>query len=397
MKQLPMDSFFPKNFTAAYRVIFSLLVSGFVLTGIVVTVIGQVLPYFIERWQLNDEQAGFFVATQFTGSLIGAVLSNVVLTRKGFRPALAAGYLLMGAGVAALNAGSREVALAACAAYGFGYGLGIPSANIWTGETAGERRGPVLTLLNLAWGAGALICPPLVNWAAHADKLTGMFYVVAAANIAIGIALAFAPFGTSGAPAKANEEEKPGTNIAGLAVAAGLGILFFVYVGTESSVSSWTPAHAKRLNGADSHWQLVTMAFWVGLLGGRAIASAVLLRVREGIVAATCLFIGIVGCAALLSAHSRAALFGGAFLAGLGLSSLYPIYIAWLSKWFGVRARKVGGVLFALASAGGAVMPWLVGEFSKISGSLRVGLLVPLAGCLVMLAVVLLLRRRAFS
>jgi fucose permease len=86
-------------------------------------------------------------------------------------------------------------------------------------------------------------------------------------------------------------------------------------------------------------------------------------------------------------------LFGGAFLAGLGLASLFPIFIAWLSKWFGERARKVGGVMFALAALGSASMPWLVGVVSKLShGNLRVGLLVPLVGCAVMLALIGLLR-----
>ena len=90
-------------------------------------------------------------------------------------------------------------------------------------------------------------------------------------------------------------------------------------------------------------------------------------------------------------ATSRLMLFGGVFLAGLGLSSLYPIFIAWLSKWFGARARRVGGVLFALAALGGASLPPLVGVVSRYAGSLRIGLLVPLAGCAVMLTVVGLL------
>ena len=93
-----------------------------------------------------------------------------------------------------------------------------------------------------------------------------------------------------------------------------------------------------------------------------------------------------------LTAHSPVALFAGAFFAGLGLASLYPIYIAWLSKWFGQRARKVGGIMFALAAGGSATMPALAGLVSRMSGSLRIGLIVPLAGCAVMLAVIALLR-----
>jgi fucose permease len=41
--------------------------------------------------------------------------------------------------------------------------------------------------------------------------------------------------------------------------------------------------------------------------------------------------------------------------------------------------------LFALASCGGAFMPWLVGFVSTHDASLRAGLLAPLVGCLAML------------
>jgi fucose permease len=134
------------------------------------------------------------------------------------------------------------------------------------------------------------------------------------------------------------------------------------------------------------------MFFFAGLLGGRGIAAAVLLRLKEVTVSVGGVLLAATGELIFLSAHSHAALFGGAFLAGLGLASLFPIFIAWLSKWFGVRARKVGGVMFAMAAAGSALMPPLVGLASRYARSLRIGLLVPLAGCAIMLAVIYLLR-----
>jgi fucose permease len=134
------------------------------------------------------------------------------------------------------------------------------------------------------------------------------------------------------------------------------------------------------------------MFFFAGLLGGRGAAAAILLRLKEVTVAVCGLLIAAAGELIFVTAHSPAALFGGAFCAGLGLSSLYPIWVAWLSKWFGERARKVGGVMFALAALGSASMPWLVGVVSKYYQSLRVGLLVPLVGCAIMLATIALLR-----
>jgi fucose permease len=50
--------------------------------------------------------------------------------------------------------------------------------------------------------------------------------------------------------------------------------------------------------------------------------------------------------------------------------------------------------MFSLAALGGATVPWIVGVVSQKSHSLRVGLLVPLAGCFAMMILVTVLRRR---
>src|SRR5260370_38696531 len=90
------------------------------------------------------------------------------------------------------------------------------------------------------------------------------------------------------------------------------------------------------------------------------------------------ILLAAVGELIFLAARSPLALFGGAFLAGLGLAGLFPIFIAWLSKWFGARARKVGGVMFALSAGGRALVPPLVGVVSPHSGGFRIGLRGPL-------------------
>ena len=84
-------------------------------------------------------------------------------------------------------------------------------------------------------------------------------------------------------------------------------------------------------------------------------------------------------------------------LAGFGLAGVYPIFISWLSKWYGERARRLGGVMFSMAAVGGATMPWLVGFISQHADSLRVGLLVPLCGCAAMIVLVAVLRRRILA
>jgi fucose permease len=130
------------------------------------------------------------------------------------------------------------------------------------------------------------------------------------------------------------------------------------------------------------------MFFWAGLLAGRLLGPLFFLHLKESHVAISGLATAALGVATVIRADVRPVALAGVTIAGLGLSTLYPIFIAWLSLHFGIRARQVAGAMFALAALGGASLPWLVGLVSSHSGSLRVGLLVPLAGCVVMLVLV---------
>jgi fucose permease len=382
----------PAERSSAQNLIFLLLCGGFIVNGIIITFIGPILPIFIAKWKLDDTHAGMFFITQFVGSFVGVLGSSALISARGFKPAITIGLTMMGIGFALWSAPSYFFALGASAFFGIGYGLSTPGTNLWVAETYGDRRASALNVMNLAWGVGAILCSPLAKISIRTGHVSLLLYVVGAFCCLLAMMLLRAPFVHSIHDTESSESQS-GLSGAGLAIAVMLGILFFIYVGTENGISGWAAAHAKRsLTWSTDTWALAPMFFFGGLLGGRAAGAAILRRLKETTVAVGGLFLAACGTIIFSFATSRLTLFGGVFLAGLGLSSLYPIFIAWLSKWFGARARKVGGVLFALAALGGASLPPLVGVVSRYAGSLRIGLFVPLAGCAVMLAVVALLR-----
>jgi fucose permease len=71
-------------------------------------------------------------------------------------------------------------------------------------------------------------------------------------------------------------------------------------------------------------------------------------------------------------------------LSGFGLSAIFPTAIAIFAEWFGTGGA--GSIVLGCCGLGGAVIPWLVGEVSMRSHSLRVGLAVPLAAVIVAVA-----------
>jgi MFS transporter, FHS family, glucose/mannose:H+ symporter len=370
------------------------LFAGFVISGMIATILGPSLPTFIARWALDDTQAGLFFTTQFTGSLLGVLLSSAILSTRGYRDALVLGFFLMAAGVTGLNSASQYIALLATASYGFGFGIAIPATNLCIAEISGARRAAALNLVNMAWGIGAIACPVLLLAGLRANRFTAVLLSVAACALLLSIFFGSMKFETLfPKPPNAATAEQKITPAHPIHVPAALALLFFLYIGTENGISGWAAEQAHRV-GTGNTSVVMPMFFWAGLLSGRGISALILTRVKETWLVITGLVLSAIGTTWLLLATTRAQVTLGVLLAGFGLASVYPIFISWLSKWYGERARRLGGVMFSLAALGGATMPWTVGFISQHANSLRVGLLVPLVGCVAMIVLVAVLRRR---
>ena len=168
-----------------------LLSAGFVLTGVPTVIIGPILPLFISRWSLNDAQAGLFFTVQFAAALCGVWITTGLTHWRGYRPGLVIGYILTGAGLALLNAPTHALALVATAAFGFGYGMVIPPTNLSAAEAGGAG---MVSLLNFAWGIGAVACSPLILLALQHQFLPALLFALAFCGLVLAGCFLFAPF-----------------------------------------------------------------------------------------------------------------------------------------------------------------------------------------------------------
>lgn len=380
--------------SASRTPLLAILFVGFILSGIATTIVGPMLPVFIRKWGLNDGQAGIFSSIQFLAALIGTGLSGAWVAWRGYRPSLVIGYALIGLGLAGLNASTHLNALAATAAFGLGYGFITPGTNLYVAEAGGARSASLLSLLNFTWGLGAMACSPLIAMALRTGRLPGLLLSYAIFGGLLAVALLFARFG----PEK-HEQRIESAEASRLQIKRGVTIaiatLFFVYVGMETSVGVWAAEYSRRIaRGMTNITTLAPMFFYGGLTAGRGLAPLVLLSVSERSLVLGALGLAAAGTTVLIFSSTLKVTIAGVFVAGLGCASIYPIYIAWLSRWYGNRAKRIGGFLFGLASLGGSAGPWLVGTVSNYSGSLRVGFLVPLLSAVLMIGIVVGLRRQ---
>lgn len=381
-----------RNTKAGTRGLQLLLHLGFVLTGVVNTMLGPMLPALSARWTLSDAQAGYLFSTQFAGSMLGVMGSSVLTTRRGHRPCLVLGLALMALGSIALVAGDWTLGLVATLSFGVGLGLAIPTTNLLISELNPEKRTAALSLINFSWGAGAAVCPFLVAAMLRMHRHSHLLDAIAGLLILVAISLTRVSFPNVCAPRHAATMRMQLLRNRWIPI---LGALFFLYVGTEAGVGGWIATYAQRLSPASGTiWIFMPSFFWAALLVGRAITPLLLRSMQEAALARLGLAGSTIGLALLLSATTLSLIALAVSLAGFGFSSIFPIAIASLSRKFGANASHIAGSMFALAGAGGAILPWLVGYISTATGNLKFGLLVPLLGSILMLILNMILAQK---
>jgi fucose permease len=239
-----------------------------------------------------------------------------------------------------------------------------------------------------------MTCPLLIAFALKHNQISLTLLGCSGFGVVMVVGLLFASFGADERPYEAKAAEA-GSAAPAFHIGFVLACLFFIYVSMENGIGIWAAEFSRRLaNGITGMTTLAPTFFYGGLTLGRASAPLALRHLKERTLALGALALAAAGNTLLILSPGLFVAIASVFFAGLGCASIYPIYIAWLSRWYGARAKKIGGVLFALASLGGSIGPWLVGAVSQFSGSLRIGLLVPLVSALIMIGLVQLLRKQ---
>lgn len=364
------------------------LYAGFLLAGMATTLLGPLVPALSRRWGLADVAMGAVFSTQFLSSFAVTLISSSLVVRYGTSRVLALGFILIGIGLAVLGMAPWPVGMAATACYGAGLGLVLPTTNVAIAARAPGREASAVSLVNVAWSAGAVTWPLLVASIGRGGAVERPLWLVATLMALLAVTLARRAPGVVRLPGSAaatgvTRESAPAGDLRLLIFATGA--MFFLYSGVESALGGWVAEHLRRVNPSGA-WRMAPAVFWGALAGGRLLAPILLHHARESNVVITSIAVAAAATLLVSYAPSVPLGFAAAGLAGFGLAPVFPITFGAMSRTIGTVRPRAPGPLFALTAIGSAMIPWLVGACSGVSGSLRVGLLVTTAGCAVMLA-----------
>jgi fucose permease len=349
--------------------------AGFLLTGTLTTMLGPLLPAFSKAWLLDDAQSGYLFTAQFFGSILGVLLSTRAIASVGLFNSLTAGFVSMAVSIAALGFVPFAPGMFCIAIYGIGLGLTVPATNLLVAQLNPKRRAESLNILNLIWGIGAILSPPVLGPLALRQgiqlPLLGLAVLLAAVSLSLYLlSPTVLAIESQGEPADGQQSGLwTSTTLILIALSA------FLYVGVENAISGWLASLGLRTGGAERYWSFVPSVFWAAILLGRAIAPVALRHLAPIKLILVGVSVALVGTTVLLSWRSTVGLMVGAAIAGFGFAPVFPTTIAILSETFDRLASRLASVFFGFAALGGATIPWLVGVIAARYNSLQVGLM----------------------
>jgi FHS family glucose/mannose:H+ symporter-like MFS transporter len=351
-----------------------------VLTGIGLTLLGSALPMLARLWHLGDGGCGRLLLAVFAGSALGPMI-----LRPPFHRAVAWGMAMMAAGMAGLALSSGHLLFPLFLLFGTGLGVAMTANSLLTGERYPERRAAMLTLLNFSWSAGAAISPLAIHFILTRAGVQALFWSIgAAALLCTGLALLLPGPQIAGqtAPPSPSRTTRMSRSYGMLVFFSIFGLL---YCGSEAALGGWVLTYVHRLGfQIAAAPPLTASCFWLSLLIGRAIAPALLLRVREETLLGISLTGAFAGVAGLLAFHALPAIIAAAAVTGLCFAPIFPICVS-IFMTLAADATQARW-MFAVAGVGSSTLPWLTGHLSARTGSLHAGLLVPLFAVAAMLA-----------
>jgi fucose permease len=272
-----------------------------------------------------------------------------------------------------------------------GLGSSTTATNLLFGTERPNRRGTMLTRVNLFWGIGAVCCPPFVAAAIAPDTLRLVLLSLSLGALAVfaaAIALLSRIRGSGDARTQPNQVSRLSPSVFVL-----FSLLLFLYVGSETSIFGWIATYANRYDGLEpGSAGLLVSAFWISIVFGRAFTPLLVRRTSEfkvltcGVIAALC------GITSLLFSQTPPLTLTAVVVAGMGCAPIFPLTVAGLLNRIGWSQHT--GWIFAICGGGAAVVPWATGLLSAHTHSLRTAFALPLIAMVGVL--ILVLTERSF-
>jgi len=368
------------------------LCAGMFVFGIVMAILGAILPSLFATIALDKVEAGNLFLVMNFAMLIMSLAFGPVVDRFGFKAFLLGSAVLVAASLVLLSvAGSYPAVLAAVAVLGFAGGGINGGANALTADLNPERRGAALNVLGTFFGFGALTMPFLIGALLQHLGLRAILTIAALLSLVPAVMYAALRF-----PRPKHEQGFPlaqAAHVVGNPLLWLCAFLLFFQSANEFTVGGWISSYLSEIIGfAPAAASLVLAGYWAAMMSGRFVSSRIVGRLGNARLVLASAVLAFAASLIAAFAQSQLVACAGAILLGLGFAAIFPSTLAVIGEAFPAFTGTAFSVAFVVALSGGMTAPWLTGRIAADSG-LRQGMLVPVVACAAIVVLQLVIMR----
>jgi MFS transporter, FHS family, glucose/mannose:H+ symporter len=362
------------------EMLFAGAATGIFVFGIVMAVLGTLfgLPEMRARLDMSLAQQGSMFSLLYLGILVATLVAGPVIDAIGNKPILVISSALVAAGMAGFSmAHSFAQASLPATLLGLGGGGLNISTNALVSDLYGRRRGPMLNVLGIFYGIGALCIPLFAGViAGHFPIAPQLLFCAALAGACV---LLFLLMHFPQGSASQNFSWRDALEVARYPGVLVLAFLLFCQSGNEASVGGWISTYVGQTGLPARTATFILAGYWAALMIGRLFVARLLDSMDKKHLVFASGIGALLGAAILLAASSPWLLVTGALVIGLSYAGIFPTVLAIAGDAYRKLAGTVFGLLFAVALLGGMSFPSAVGQISQTFG-IRYGMIVPFLG-----------------
>lgn len=345
--------------------------SGFVLSGVLLSFLGAILPSWNYHVTTDFRTVGDYFLCVNLGLLLSIRIAQVQAPRRGIKFVLLVACALVAAAFLWL-AHSPPPAPDWWRFLGLlvlGLGAGLLNSAVFLAITPlyDHDRAATVNLAGTLFGTGSLITAMLVAGTYYVYTVPAILILFATLSGFFALMFARTRFSAVTAPIQIPMREvlRDFTNPGAVLFA----LLLFVQFGNEWSIAGWLPIFLIRRLGISPEGSLSLLGlYFASLLVGRIGAQVLLKRVKHSTLLMSSVVSAMLGSVILTSTTNRFGAVMGILFVGLGFAAIYPLVVEKISGRFPYYHPGFYNGIFSLAFTGGLLAPWMLGYLADYWG-----------------------------
>jgi MFS transporter, FHS family, glucose/mannose:H+ symporter len=359
------------------KLVFIAACFGMLIFGIVMAVLGAVLPSLIVKFDIDKVDAGSLFLLMTFGMLIGSMMFGPVVDRYGYKGLLIICTALVMVGFQGIAyAPSMFLLRFSLLFIGLGGGAINGGTNALVSDISEDNRGSGLAFLGAFFGIGAFGVPLLLG--SFLDRFS---YETLIAGVGTMIILPWLLFVFLRFPKPKHEQGFPITEGLGLAKQTTLlllGLILFIQSGMEMTVGGWSATFLNEELEVDPRRAVLFLSlFWFSMVFARLLLGNVLRFVSTQIVLRSSLSIAFIGSLVLIFSGAPGISVIGLVLVGFGFAAVFPVIFAYVGDLYSKLSGTAFSVVLVMALTGGMLYPYGTGIIANSYGLKVALLLVP--------------------